>query len=177
MADTGTAIEDADYTIGSKTLTLPAGVGSSASSVETAVTGLDDGLFEGEADQTVLVTATHAGTPVGSARTVAVVDDEANSQVALTLTPDSISESEDRGASGRQNTSQITATVSPPAEHAFVVDLEVRAQRAGHGGGLHHGAAGAVATGCWTSPRARRKARGSRLFPRWTTTRIRRTRR
>ena len=126
LAVEGTAIEGADYTIGSRSLTLPAGVGSSASSVETAVTGLDDGLFEGEADQTVLVTATHAGTPVGSARTVAVVDDEANSQVALTLTPDSIGESDDRGASGRQNTSQITASVSPPAEHAFVVDLEVR---------------------------------------------------
>ena len=126
LAVEGTAIEGADYTIGSRSLTLPAGVGSSASSVETAVTGLDDGLFEGEADQTVLVTATHAGTPVGSARTVAVVDDEANSQVALTLTPDSIGESDDRGASGRQNTSQITASVSPPAEHAFVVDLEIR---------------------------------------------------
>ena len=125
LADTGTAIEGADYTIGARSLTLPAGVGSSASSVETAVTGLDDGLFEGEADQTVLVTATHAGTPVGSARTVAVVDDEANSQVVLKLDPDSIGESDVRGTPGRDHISQITATVSPPAEHAFVVDLEI----------------------------------------------------
>ena len=126
LADTGTAIEGADYTIGARSLTLPAGVGSSASSVETAVTGLDDGLFEGEADQTVLVTATHAGTPVGSARTVAVVDDEANSQVVLTLDPNSIGESDVQGTPGRDHISQIAATVSPPAEHAFVVDLEIR---------------------------------------------------
>ena len=125
LADTGTAIEGADYTIGAKSLTLPAGVGSAAASVETAVTGVDDGLFEGEADQTVVVTATHAGAAVGSARTVAVVDDEANSRVALVLTPDSIGESDVRGTPGRDHISQITATVSPPAEHAFVVNLEI----------------------------------------------------
>ena len=125
LAVAGTAIEDADYTIGSKSLTLPAGVGSSAASVETPVTGLDDGLFEGEADQTVVVTATHAGAAVGSARTIAVVDDEANSQVTLVLTPDSIPEADVSGTSVRDHISQISATVSPPAEHAFVVDLEI----------------------------------------------------
>ena len=112
----GTAIEDADYTIASRSLTLPAGVGSSASSADTTVTGLDDGVFEGDEDQTVRVSATHAGAPVGTVQ-VAVVDDEANSQVVLTLSPDSIGESGDN--------SQITASVSPPAEHAFVVDLEI----------------------------------------------------
>ena len=112
----GTAIEGADYTIASRTLTLPAGVGSGAASVATEVTGLDDGVFEGEEDQTVLVSATHGGAPVGTAR-VAVVDDEANSQVVLALSQASIPES--------GGNSQITASVSPPAEHAFVVDLEV----------------------------------------------------
>ena len=120
----GTAIEGADYTIASRSLTLPAGVGSSASSADTTVTGLDDGVFEGDEDQTVLVSATHAGAPVGTAQ-VAVVDDEANSQVVLTLTPDSIAESDNRDTSGRDQISQITASVSPPAEHAFVVDLEI----------------------------------------------------
>ena len=112
----GTAIEGADYTIASRTLTLPAGVGSGAASVATEVTGLDDGVFEGEEDQTVLVSATHGGAPVGTAR-VAVVDDEANSQVVLALSQASIPES--------GGNSQITASVSPPAEHAFVVDMEV----------------------------------------------------
>ena len=112
----GTAIEGADYTIASRTLTLPAGVGSGGASVATEVTGLDDGVFEGEEDQTVLVSATHGGAPVGTAR-VAVVDDEANSQVVLALSQASIPES--------GGNSQITASVSPPAEHAFVVDLEV----------------------------------------------------
>ena len=116
LAVDGTAIEGADYTIASRTLTLPAGVGSGAASVATPVTGLDDGVFEGEEDQTVLVSATHGGAPVGTAR-VAVVDDEANSQVVLALSQASIPES--------GGNSQITASVSPPAEHAFVVDLEV----------------------------------------------------
>ena len=121
LAVDGTAIEDSDYTVGSKSLTLPAGVGLSAASVTTPVTGLDDGLFEGNEDQTVRVAATHAGAPAGTAQTVAVVDDEANSQVVLTLSPASIGE--DDGLS--ENISQITASVSPPAEHAFVVDLEI----------------------------------------------------
>ena len=120
----GTAIEGADYTIASRSLTLPAGVGSSASSADTTVTGLDDGVFEGDEDQTVLVSATHAGAPVGTAQ-VAVVDDEANSQVVLTLSPDSIAELDNRDTSVREHISQITASVSPPAEHAFVVDLEI----------------------------------------------------
>ena len=121
LAVDGTAIEDSDYTVGSRTLTLPAGVGSAAASVTTQVTGLDDGLFEGDEDQTVRVAATHAGTPAGTAQTVAVVDDEANSQVVLVLSPASIGE--DDGLP--ENNSQITASVSPPAEHAFVVDLEI----------------------------------------------------
>ena len=121
LAVDGTAIEGSDYTVGSRTLTLPAGVGSAAASVATPVTGLDDGLFEGNEDQTVRVSATHAGAPAGTAQTVAVVDDEANSQVVLTLSPDSIGEDDGRP----ENNSQITASVSPPAEHAFVVDLEV----------------------------------------------------
>ena len=97
LAVAGTAIEGSDYTIGSRTLRLPAGVGSIASSVTTPVTGLDDGLFEGEADQTVLVTATHDGTDAGTPQTVAVVDDEANSKVVLTLTPDTIEEARAAG--------------------------------------------------------------------------------
>ena len=121
LAVDGTAIEGSDYTVGSRTLTLPAGVGSAAASVATPVTGLDDGLFEGDEDQTVRVSATHAGAPAGTAQTVAVVDDEANSQVVLVLSPASIGE--DDGLP--ENNSQITASVSPPAEHAFVVDLEI----------------------------------------------------
>ena len=121
LAVDGTAIEGSDYTVGSRTLTLPAGVGSAAASVATTVTGLDDGLFEGDGDQTVRIAATHAGAPAGTAQTVAVVDDEANSQVVLVLSPASIGE--DDGLP--ENNSQITASVSPPAEHAFVVDLEI----------------------------------------------------
>ena len=124
LAVAGTAIEGSDYKIGSRTLRLPAGVGSIASSVTTPVTGLDDGLFEGEADQTVLVTATHDGTDAGTPQTVAVVDDEANSQVVLTLTPDTIEEARAPG-NPNANSATVTATVSPPAEHPFVVQLGV----------------------------------------------------
>ena len=119
LAVAGTAIEGSDYTIESKTLTLPAGVGS----VMTLVTGVDDGLFEGNEDQTVLVTATHDGTDLGT-QTVAVEDDEANSQVVLTLTPDEIEETASPG-NPNANKTTVTATVSPPAEHPFVLWIGV----------------------------------------------------
>ena len=168
LAAAGTAIEDTDYAIASRTLTLPAGVGLNASSVATSVTGLDDGLFEGEADQTAIVTATHAGATVGT-QTVAVVDDEANSQVVLTLSPDLIGES-----ATSNNSSQITASVSPrrstrswwiwgssPTRRPRRRISQRRFRR----------------SGCWTSPQGRRRARDKPSFMRRTTTWTHRTRR
>ena len=71
LALTGTATETADYTIGSKSLTLTAG----ATSVTTTVTGVNDTLDdEGE---TVVITASVAGSTVGAAQTVTITDDDA----------------------------------------------------------------------------------------------------
>ena len=143
LAVAGTAIEGSDYTIGSRTLTLPAGVGSIASSVTTPVTGLDDGLFEGDADQTVLVTATHDGTDAGTPQTVAVVDDEANSQVVLTLTPDTIEEARAAGQPECEQRDRHGDRVS--AGRAPVRGATRRGtEPAGDGRRLHHGLSGAI---------------------------------
>ena len=71
LALTGTATETADYTIGSKSLTLTAG----ATSVTTTVAGVDDTLDE--EGETVVITASVAGSTVGAAQTVTITDDDA----------------------------------------------------------------------------------------------------
>ena len=70
LALTGTATETADYTIGSKSLTLTAG----ATSVTTTVTGVNDTLDE--EGETVVITASVAGSTVGAAQTVTITDDD-----------------------------------------------------------------------------------------------------
>ena len=119
----GTATENDDYTIGSKTLALPAG----ASAVNTTVTGLDDSLFEGNEDQTVLISAALDGTNIGVKQAIAILDDEPNSQVVLHLDLDEIRE---RGpgstpADYADSRAEVSLTVSPPAEGAFSVQVTV----------------------------------------------------
>ena len=115
VADGGTAIEGSDYRVGSRTLTLPAGAGLAASIVTTTVTGLDDANYEGGADQTLTLSAAHGNDAVGTAKTIAIDDDEAPSKTVLVLTPGTISE--DPQASN--GTSRVSATVSPPSEVGF----------------------------------------------------------
>ena len=119
----GTATENDDYTIGSKTLALPAG----ASAANTTVTGLDDSLFEGNEDQTVLISAARDGTNIGVEQAIAILDDEHNSQVVLHLDMDEIKE---RGpgstsADTKGSRAEVSLTVSPPAEGAFSVHVTV----------------------------------------------------
>ena len=119
----GTATESDDYTIGSKTLVLPA----LASAANTLVTALDDGLFEGNVDQTVLISAALDGTNIGAEQVIAIVDDEANSQVVLHLNPEEIKERA-RGSTLEvhvESRAEVTATVSPPAEGEFCVNITV----------------------------------------------------
>ena len=115
VADGGTAIEGSDYRVGARTLTLPAGAGLAASIVTTTVTGLDDANYEGGADQTLTLSAAHGNDAVGTAKTIAIDDDEAPSKTVLVLTPGTISE--DPQASN--GTSRVSATVSPPSEVGF----------------------------------------------------------
>ena len=115
VADGGTAIEGSDYRVGARTLTLPAGAGLAASIVTTTVTGLDDANYEGSADQTLTLSAAHGNDAVGTAKTIAIDDDEAPSKTVLVLTPSTISED----PQATNGTSRVSATVSPPSEVGF----------------------------------------------------------
>ena len=70
----GTATETADYTIGGKTLTLPAGMGTSVSTVGATLTGVDDD--DDDDGETVVISATHNGVAFGIRRTVTIEDDD-----------------------------------------------------------------------------------------------------
>ena len=111
LALEGTATQGDDYTVSATELTLPAG----ASSVTATVTGLDDGIFEG--DETVLISGLHGGESFGAEATLTITDDEAAPAVTLVLTPDSIAE--DGG------TATVTATVSATSPEPFSVTVAV----------------------------------------------------
>ena len=74
LAVAGTATETADYTISGTTLTLPAGVGTSASMVSATVTGVDDSLDDD--DEAIEITGSRNGVAFGSRQTIAIVDDD-----------------------------------------------------------------------------------------------------
>ena len=74
LAVAGTATETADYTISGKTLTLPAGVGTSASMVTATVTGVDDTVDDD--DETIEITGSRNGMAFGSRQTVSIEDDD-----------------------------------------------------------------------------------------------------
>ena len=78
LALTGTATETDDYTISWKSLTLPAGVGSGASSVTATVTAVDDELSEG--GETVLIDAAlgtgDMAAAVGTRQTLTIIDND-----------------------------------------------------------------------------------------------------
>ena len=74
LAVAGMATETADYTISGKTLTLPAGVGTTASMVTATLTGVDDSLDDD--DETIEITGSRNGVAFGSRQTVAIEDDD-----------------------------------------------------------------------------------------------------
>ena len=75
----GTATEDDDFTIGSKSLTLTAGETSATTTVTAVQDIIDD---DGE---TVLITASHNSTTIGSQQTVTITDDDATPTLAFTI--------------------------------------------------------------------------------------------
>ena len=110
LALSGTAAETDDFTIGSKSLTLPAG----ASSVATTVTAVQDTLSEEH--ETVIVTASHGDDSIGSA-TVTITDDDGSPTVTLSLSDASIGE--DAGVS------TVTASLSHASSVATTVTVSV----------------------------------------------------
>ena len=70
----GTATDTEDYTISGTTLTLPAGMGTSASMVTATVTGVDDSLDDD--DEAIEITSSRNSVAFGSRQTISIVDDD-----------------------------------------------------------------------------------------------------
>ena len=95
LARSGTAMVGDDYTMGSISLTLPAGVGQVASEVTTTITAVQDRIDE--PDETILidadrVTGSSTSVDVGTRQTVTITDDD---QAALTIADAAANEGDD----------------------------------------------------------------------------------
>ena len=111
----GTATETSDYTIGSKSLTLPAGAGTAASEITTLITAADDDFFEGVTHEQLTLAGTQGGASFGATRSVTITENEDAPKLTLSLTDNSISEN---GGS-----TAVTASVSPRTVDAFTVSF------------------------------------------------------
>ena len=116
LASAGTATETADYTISAKALTLPAGMGTSASMVSATVTGVDDSLDDD--DETIVITGSRNGVAFGSRQTVAITDDD---WPALTVT---FRQLDYRVAEGGHVDLPITLIAVPERQVTIPVEVE-----------------------------------------------------
>ena len=112
----GTATEVSDYTISGKTLTLPAGIGTSASTVTATLTGVDD-EFDDDAE-TVVISATHNGVAFGDRRTVTIEDDD-DPEVTV-----SFSQAGYRAAEGGHVDVAVTLSAVPERRLSIPVEAE-----------------------------------------------------
>ena len=113
----GTATLGDDYTIGSTSLTLPAGMGTDSSKITTTITAADDDFFGGTTNQQITVTGSRDGANFDATRTVTIVEDEDPPKLTLTLSDGSISEN------GGSTT--VTASVAPRTVDAFTVSFSI----------------------------------------------------
>ena len=116
LALTGTATRGSDYTVGSTSLVLPAGSGTSASSVTTTLRGVDDEAAD--PGETVVVTGSVDGTAFGDAQTVTIDDDEGVPRVTLLLTPEAVLEG---------GSATVTAEVAPAPDEPFTLTVTAEA--------------------------------------------------
>ena len=116
LAVAGTATETADYTIGGTTLTLPAGVGTSASMVSATVTGMDDSLDDD--DEAIEITGSRNGVAFGSRQTIAIEDDD---WPELTVT---FRQADYRVAEGGQVDLPVTLSAVPERRVTVPIDVE-----------------------------------------------------
>ncbi len=117
LAVAGTATENADYTIGGKALTLPAGTGTSASMVTATVTGLDDNLDDD--DETIEITGSRNGVAFGSRQTIAIEDDD---WPVLTVT---FRQADYRVAEGGHVDLPVTLSAVPERQVTIPIEIEV----------------------------------------------------
>ena len=108
LTPSGTAMVGDDYTIGSTSLTLPAGVGQVASEVTTTITAVQDRIDE--PDETILIDAAIGQTAVGTRQTVTITDDD---QAALTIADAAANEGDEI---------TFTVTLDPVSSREVTVD-------------------------------------------------------
>ena len=116
LAVAGTATETADYTISGTTLTLPAGVGTSASMVSATVTGMDDSLDDD--DEAIEITGSRNGVAFGSTQTIAIEDDD---WPELTVT---FRQADYRVAEGGQVDLPVTLSAVPERQVTIPIEFE-----------------------------------------------------
>ena len=112
----GTATETADYTISGKTLTLPAGMGTSASRVTATVTGVDDSLDDD--DEAIEITGSRNGVAFGSRQTIAIDDDD---WPELTVT---FRQADYRVAEGGRVDLPVTLSAVPERQVTIPIEIE-----------------------------------------------------
>ena len=112
LAVSGTATENTDYGIGSKSLTLTAG----DTSVTTTITANDDTADDD--DETVIVTASVGGSPIGSV-TVTITDDDGPADIDVSFDADTYTAIEGGTAA------TVTVTLSRAPSAAATIPLTV----------------------------------------------------
>ena len=112
LAVSGTATENTDYGIGSKSLTLTAG----DTSITTVITASDDTADED--DETVIVTASAGGNAIGSV-TVTITDDDDPADIAVSFDADTYTAIEGGTAA------TVTVTLSRAPSAAATIPLTV----------------------------------------------------
>ena len=117
LAVAGTATETADYMIGGKTLTLPAGAGTGASMVSATVTGVDDSLDDD--GETIEITGSRNGVAFGSRQTIAIEDDD---WPELTVT---FRQADYRVAEGGHVDLPVTLSAAPERQVTIPIKVEV----------------------------------------------------
>ena len=112
----GTATETADYTLGGKTLTLPAGAGTNASMATATLTGVDDNLDDD--DETIEITGSRNSVAFGSRQTIAIEDDD---WPELTV---AFRQADYRVAEGAHVDLPITLSAVPERQVTIPIDIE-----------------------------------------------------
>ena len=116
---TGAATETADYTVVSKSLTLPAGSGLDVSTVTTTITAVQDRIDDDA--ESVLIDAAIGGTAVGAQQSIAITDDDAAPAPTIGVSPGAIGE----------NGGISTVTVTTGTGSTFAADQTVTLTLAG----------------------------------------------
>ena len=124
----GTASNPADYSIGTTSLTIPAG----STTATTTVTTQDDPISEGTETVIIDISSVSGGDSAVEAspaqqQTILITDDEANPSVTLSTSTNSLNET------GAGDNATLTVTMSPVASSATTVTLALSGTATGGG--------------------------------------------